>query len=47
MSQETLYFDDLKVGDTFTTGTFEVSAADINRFAAEFATPAAFPGDIA
>ncbi|MFL9933363.1 MaoC family dehydratase [Paraburkholderia sp. RL18-103-BIB-C] len=36
MSQETLYFDDLKVGDTFTTGTYEVSAADIKRFAAEF-----------
>lgn len=29
MSQETLYFDDLKVGDTFTTGSYEVSAADI------------------
>jgi len=36
MSQETLYFDDLKVGDTFTTGSYEVSAADIKRFAAEF-----------
>ena len=36
MSQETLYFDDLKVGDTFITGTHEVSAADIKRFAAEF-----------
>jgi acyl dehydratase len=36
MSQETLYFDDLKVGDNFTTGTYEVSAADIKRFAAEF-----------
>jgi acyl dehydratase len=36
MSQEMLYFDDLKVGDTFTTGTYEVSAADIKRFAAEF-----------
>jgi acyl dehydratase len=36
MSQETLFFDDLKVGDTFTTGTYEVSAADIKRFAAEF-----------
>ena len=36
MSQESLYFDDLKVGDTFTTGTYEVSAADIKRFAAEF-----------
>jgi acyl dehydratase len=36
VSQETLYFDDLKVGDTFTTGTHEVSATDIKRFAAEF-----------
>ena len=36
MSQETLYFDDLKAGDTFITGTHEVSAADIKRFAAEF-----------
>ena len=36
MNQETLYFDDLKVGDTFTTGTYEVSAAEIKRFAAEF-----------
>ena len=36
MSQETLYFDDLKVGDTTTTGTYEVSAAAIRRFAGEF-----------
>ncbi|CAB3782339.1 hypothetical protein LMG28614_01421 [Paraburkholderia ultramafica] len=36
MSHETLYFDDLKVGDSFTTGSYEVSAADIKRFAAEF-----------
>jgi acyl dehydratase len=36
MSQETLFFDDLKVGDTFTTGTYELSAADIKRFAGEF-----------
>jgi len=36
VSQETLYFDDLKVGDTFITCTHEVSAADIKRFAAEF-----------
>jgi acyl dehydratase len=36
MSQETLFFDDLTVGDTFTTGTYEVCAADIKRFAAEF-----------
>ena len=31
-----LYFDDLQIGDTFTSGTLEVSAADIKRFAAEF-----------
>jgi acyl dehydratase len=36
MSQTTLYFDDLKVGDSFTTGSYEVSAADIKRFAGEF-----------
>ncbi|KXU91189.1 dehydratase [Paraburkholderia monticola] len=36
MSQEMLYFDDLKVGDTTTTGTYEVSAAAIRRFAGEF-----------
>ena len=36
MSQETLYFDDLKIGDTSTTGTYEVSAAAIRRFAGEF-----------
>jgi acyl dehydratase len=36
MDRQTLYFDDLKVGDTFTTGTLEVTAADIKRFAAEF-----------
>lgn len=36
MRQETLYFDDLQIGDTFTSGTCEVSAADIKRFAAEF-----------
>ncbi|WP_233800934.1 MaoC family dehydratase [Paraburkholderia sp. HP33-1] len=36
MSQETLYFDDLKVGDTSITGTYEVSAAAIRRFAGEF-----------
>ncbi|MBB3178261.1 MaoC family dehydratase [Variovorax sp. Sphag1AA] len=36
MAQELLYFDDLKVGDTFTTGTFEVKAEDIKRFAGEF-----------
>lgn len=36
MSQEMLYFDDLKVGDTSITGTYEVSAAAIRRFAGEF-----------
>ncbi|HXZ08570.1 MAG TPA: MaoC family dehydratase [Paraburkholderia sp.] len=36
MSQDTVYFDDLKVGDTFITATYEVSAEDIKRFAAEF-----------
>jgi acyl dehydratase len=36
MRQEPLYFDDLSVGDTFTSATHEVSAADIRRFAAEF-----------
>jgi acyl dehydratase len=36
MSQQTLYFDDLTVGDTFITGTCELNAADIKRFAAEF-----------
>ncbi|MEW9585753.1 MaoC family dehydratase [Paraburkholderia sp. DGU8] len=36
MNRQPLYFDDLKVGDTSTTGTYEVSAADIKRFAAEF-----------
>lgn len=36
MRQEPLYFDDLKVGDTFSSGTHEVSADDIKRFATEF-----------
>ena len=36
MDHETLYLDDIEVGDTFTTGTHEVSAADIKRFAGEF-----------
>jgi acyl dehydratase len=36
MTSEPLYFDDLKVGDVFTTGTHEVSADDIKRFAMEF-----------
>lgn len=36
MGQALLFFDDLKVGDTFASGTHEVSAEDIKRFAAEF-----------
>jgi acyl dehydratase len=36
MKQEPLYFDDLKVGDTFTSGTHEVTVDDIKRFAREF-----------
>ncbi|RQR55743.1 dehydratase [Burkholderia sp. Bp9140] len=36
MDPQTLYFDDLAVGDTFVTGTYEIGAADIKRFAAEF-----------
>jgi acyl dehydratase len=36
MRQEPLYFDDLEVGDTFTSGTHEVTVDDIKRFAHEF-----------
>ena len=36
MKHEPLHFDDLRVGDTFSSGTQEVTAADIRRFAAEF-----------
>jgi acyl dehydratase len=36
MARETLYLEDIKVGDTFTTEAHEVTAADIKRFAAEF-----------
>jgi acyl dehydratase len=36
MTDERLWFDDLKVGDTFTTATHVVTAEDIRRFAAEF-----------
>lgn len=36
MGNDLLYFDDLKVGDTFSTGTETVSAQDIQRFAREF-----------
>jgi acyl dehydratase len=31
-----VHFDDLKVGDTFHTGTHEVTVDDIHRFAREF-----------
>lgn len=36
MTSELLYFDDLKVGDTFSSGTETVSAEAIQRFAREF-----------
>jgi acyl dehydratase len=36
MSQELLHFDDLKIGDTFTSTPQTVTAEDIKRFAAEF-----------
>jgi len=36
MDRELLYFDDLAVGDKFTSGTHEVTADDIKRFAGEF-----------
>lgn len=36
MSQQPLYFDDLKPGDRFVTATQEVGLDDIRRFAAEF-----------
>jgi len=36
MATELLYFDDLKVGDTFSSGTQAVSSEDIRRFASEF-----------
>ena len=36
MSRETLYFDDLKVGDTFGSDTHTMTADEITRFAAEF-----------
>jgi acyl dehydratase len=36
MKQEPLHFDDLRVGDTFSSNTHEVTVADIRRFAAEF-----------
>ena len=36
MESDLLYFDDLKVGDKVSSDTFEVSAADVTRFASEF-----------
>ena len=36
MASELLYFDDLQIGNSFTTATCEVTAADIKRFAGEF-----------
>jgi acyl dehydratase len=36
MTESILYFDDLQVGDTFHTGTHEVTVDDIHRFAREF-----------
>ncbi len=36
MRQELLFLDDLQVGDTFVSGTHEVTADDIERFASEF-----------
>ena len=36
MDRPTLFFDDLKVGDTFSSGTHAVTTDDIKRFAAEF-----------
>jgi acyl dehydratase len=36
MAQEILFFDDLKVGDAFTSASQAVTVDDIKRFAAEF-----------
>jgi acyl dehydratase len=36
MAAEPLYFDDLQVGDRFSTGTYQVGAEDIKRFAEAF-----------
>ncbi len=36
MKQEPLFLDDLHVGDTFVTGTHELTADDIKRFATAF-----------
>jgi acyl dehydratase len=36
MDQETLYFDDLQVGERFSSGTYELPADEIRRFAADY-----------
>ncbi|HSV83745.1 MAG TPA: MaoC family dehydratase [Ramlibacter sp.] len=36
MAQDLLYFDDLQLGDTFSTGTHALTVEDIKRFAGEF-----------
>lgn len=36
MGQDTIYFDDIAVGDTYTSGTLTITADDIRRFATEF-----------
>jgi acyl dehydratase len=36
MGQELLFFDDVAVGDTFTSATHTLTVDDIKRFAAEF-----------
>jgi acyl dehydratase len=36
MGSELLFFDDLKVGDTYTSATHTMTVEDIHRFAAEF-----------
>ncbi|MDM0110177.1 MaoC family dehydratase [Variovorax sp. J22R24] len=36
MSQQPLFFDDLHIGDQFRSGTHELKAEDIKRFASKF-----------
>ncbi|SFM20273.1 MaoC family dehydratase [Variovorax sp. OV329] len=36
MTQQPLYFDDLRIGDRFQSPTYALDAEDIKRFAAEF-----------
>ncbi|MGM9488302.1 MaoC family dehydratase [Ideonella sp. YS5] len=36
MGQQLLFFDDLRVGDTFATGTYTVTDCEIQRFASEY-----------